>query len=150
VEEVSKVTSSREERKARLMKAAEEMIDELLDWSEATAESNLTQIEAVVGRLRKALGEQMALEVIDGQEAKQPVPGPRCPECGQEMRYKGQKEVTVESWVGDLTIERGHYHCPDCKVGLFPPRPTARLARQALQWRGAEGDSVGKRGGGQL
>ena len=117
--------SSREERKVRLMKAAEEMIDELLDWSETTAEPNLTQIEAVVERLRKTLGEQMASEAIKAQEAKQPVPGPRCGECGQEMRYKGPKEVTVESWVGDLTIERGYYHCPDCKVGIFPPRPTA-------------------------
>ena len=123
--EVSKVKSCREERKARLMKAAEEVIDELLDWSETTAESNLTQIEAVVGRLRKTFSEEMALEVINAQEARQPVRGPRCPECGQEMRYKGQKEVTVESWVGDLRIERGYYHCPDCKVGLFPPRPTA-------------------------
>ncbi len=117
--------SSREERKARLMKAAEEVIDELLDWSETTPESNLTQIEALVGRLRKTLGEQMALEVVNAQEARQPVPGPRCPECGQEMRYKGPKEVTVESWVGDLTIERGYYHCPDCQVGFFPPGPTA-------------------------
>ena len=125
VSEVSKVKSSREERKARLMKAAEEVIDELLDWSETTAEFNLSQIEALVGRLRKTLGEQMALEVINAQGARQPVPGPGCPECGQEMRYKGPKEVTVESWVGDLRIERGYYHCPDCKVGLFPPRPTA-------------------------
>jgi hypothetical protein len=70
VPEVSKVRSSREERKARLMKAVEEVIDELLGWSEAAPESNLTQIEAVVGRLRKALGEQKALEVIDAQEAK--------------------------------------------------------------------------------
>jgi DNA-directed RNA polymerase subunit RPC12/RpoP len=125
VSEVSKVKSSREERKARLMKAAEEVIDELLDWSETTAEPNLSQIEAVVGRLRKTLSEQMASEEINAQETRQPMPGPQCSECGREMRYKGPKEVTVESWVGDLTIERGYYHCPDCKVGLFPPRPTA-------------------------
>jgi Zn finger protein HypA/HybF involved in hydrogenase expression len=124
--------SSREERKARLMKVAEEVIDELLDWSETTPEPNLTRIETEVGRLRKVLGEQMALEVIEGQEAKQLVPGPRCPECGQEMRYKGQKEVTVESWVGDLRVERGYYHCPDCQVGLFPPGSAARVAGQAL------------------
>jgi len=142
--------SSREERKARLMKVAEEVIDELLDWSETTAEPNLTQIEALVRRLRKTLGEQMALEVVNAQEARQPMPGPRCAECGQEMRYKGPKETTIESWVGDLTIERGYYHCPDCKVGLFPPGPTARVAGQALQCRGAEGDGLGERGGGQL
>ena len=50
-----------------------------------------------MGKLRKRLGEEMALEVIRAQEAKQPVPGPRCPTCQQEMRYKGQKETTVES-----------------------------------------------------
>jgi uncharacterized protein with PIN domain len=104
------------------MKEAEDVIDELLDWSDSTPEPNLTQIEPVVLRLRKRLSEQMALEVINDQEARQPVLGPRCPACQQEMRYKGQKEVTVESWVGDLSIERGYYHCPDCKVGLFPPR----------------------------
>jgi ssDNA-binding Zn-finger/Zn-ribbon topoisomerase 1 len=119
------VKSSREQRKARLMNHAEAVIDKLLDWSEATPEPNLTQIEAFVRKLRKRLGEQMAMEVINAQEAKQPVWGSQCPTCQQEMRYKGQKEVTVESWVGDLRIERGYYHCPDCKAGLFPPRPTA-------------------------
>ena len=125
--------SSRAQRKARLMNQAEAVIDKLLDWSDATPEPNLTQIEAIVLRSRKRLSEQMALEVINAQEAKRPVPGPQCPRCQQEMRYKGQKEVTVESWVGDLRIERGYYHCPDCKAGLFPPRPTAWVAGQALQ-----------------
>lgn len=117
--------SSREQSKARLMNQAEAVFDELLDWSEATPEPNLSEIEVFVGGLRKKLGEGMALEVINVQEAKRPVPGPQCPLCQQEMRYKGQKEVTIESWVGDLRMERGYYHCPDCRVGLFPPRPTA-------------------------
>ena len=51
----------------------------------------------------------MALEVINAQEARQPVPGPQCATCQQGMRHKGRKEVTVESWVGDLRIERGYY-----------------------------------------
>jgi len=115
----------REQIKARLMKQAEAVIDELLDWSDSAPKPNLTQIEAIVRQLRKRFSEQMALEVIHAQEAKQPVPGPQCPICQQEMRYKGQKGVTLESWVGDLSIERGYYHCPNCQVGLFPPRSTA-------------------------
>jgi hypothetical protein len=112
--------SSQEQRKARLMNQAEAVFDELLDWSDRTLEPNLTEIEVFVRRLRKRLGEEMALEVINAQESRRAVPGLQCATCQQEMRYKGQKEVTVESWVGDLRIERGYYHCPDCKEGFSP------------------------------
>ena len=87
------------------MNQAEVVFDELLAWNDATLEPNLTQIEDVVEKLRKRLGEEMALEVIHAQQARQAVPGPRCLTCQQEMRYKGQKETTVESWVGELRIE---------------------------------------------
>jgi len=82
------------------MNQAEAVIDELLEWSDSTLEPNLTQIEAKVRKLRKRLGEQMALEVINAQEARQPMPGPRCPTCQQEMRYKGQKEYTEQDLGG--------------------------------------------------
>jgi len=49
------------------------------------------------------------------------VMGPACPECGQEMRYKGQKLVEPQPWVGDVEIERGYYYCAGCNVGRFPP-----------------------------
>ena len=113
--------STRGQRKARLMKEAESVINELLDWSDATAKPNLSQIESVVLELRKRLSEEMAREVIESQEAKQPAVGPPCPKCGEEMTYKGQKEVTPQTWVGDVEIERGYYHCKICKVGFFPP-----------------------------
>jgi C4-type Zn-finger protein len=113
--------STREVRKMRLMKQAEELVDELLDWSDSTPEPNLTQIEGIVLRLRKRFGEEMARDVIEVQEAKQPAVGPACPKCGGEMRYKGQKEVCPQSWVGELLIERGYYYCEQCRVGLFPP-----------------------------
>jgi len=58
------------------MNQAEAVIEELLDWSDGTPGPNLTQIEAMVLKLRKRLSEQMVLEVINAQEAKQPVPGP--------------------------------------------------------------------------
>jgi hypothetical protein len=113
---------SRESRKARLMQKAEQLIDEALDWEERTERPNLTQIEDLALRLRQELGRELARSLIEAQEAKQPVPGPTCPSCGREMRYKGQKEVSPLSWVGKLAIERGYYHCPKCKESVFPPR----------------------------
>ena len=112
---------SREARKARLMQKAERLIEQALDWEESTDKPNLMQIEEVVLRVRKELGKEIAQEFIDAQEAKQPVPGPACPSCGREMRYKGQKEVNPLTWAGQLRIERGYYHCPKCKESIFPP-----------------------------
>lgn len=114
--------SAREMRKARLIARAEQLINELLEWSEETEQPTLSQIEDKVLELRKRFGEELAQEVVDEQEAKQPVPGPRCPQCGREMSYKGQKAITPQTWVGAVKVERGYYHCKQCKEGLFPPR----------------------------
>jgi hypothetical protein len=107
--------------KAELMKKAETVIDELLDWHQETEEPNLSQVEQKVLELRQRLSEQMAVTVIAHQAAVRPVPGPRCKGCGQEMGYKDMKEKTVTSWVGALTLERGYYYCDWCRTGLFPP-----------------------------
>jgi hypothetical protein len=103
------------------MEKAESVIDELLDWSEDTAEPTLSEIEEAVLKLRQQLSETMAREVIASQEAKQPAIGPACPKCGEKMTYKGQRKVTPQTWVGKVEIERGYYHCGECKVGFFPP-----------------------------
>ena len=112
---------SREEKKARLMARLEKAADELLDWEEQNPRPTLTQLEDIVLLLRKEIGEEMAEEVIERMEAKAMAPGPRCPKCGKEMRYKGQREKDVESRAGELTLERGYYACPDCDEGFFPP-----------------------------
>lgn len=116
------MSSIRERRKARLMARAEGAIDELLDWNDRTSEPNLAQIEQVVLELRQRFSEEMAREVIAAQEAKQPAVAPPCPKCGKGMTYKGQKKVRPRTWVGDVRIERGYYHCAQCKEGFFPPR----------------------------
>lgn len=107
--------------KAELMKKAERVIDELLDWHQATERPNLSQVEEKVLELRQRLSEEMAVTAIEHQATVRPVPGPRCGCCGQEMHYKGMKEKTVMSWVGALRLERGYYYCDQCRTGLFPP-----------------------------
>jgi NAD-dependent SIR2 family protein deacetylase len=103
------------------MAQAESLIDELLEWNDGTTEPNLAQIEGVVLELRKRMSEEMAREVIEAQEAKQPAIAPSCPKCGKAMTYKGQKPIEPQTWVGEVGIERGYYHCAECKEGLFPP-----------------------------
>ena len=112
---------TRAELKAELMVQADLLIDELLDWNEQTPAPNLTQIEDVVLKLRKRLGEQAARVVIESQAVRCSVPGPVCPVCQREMLYKGKRRHVVESRVGDLPLERGYYYCETCRTSAFPP-----------------------------
>ena len=124
---------SRADLKIELMSRAAHAIDELLDWNDQTPQPNLTQIEDIILQLRKQLGEQMALAVIDNQAAKRPAPGACCPDCGCEMHYKDIKANTVDSRVGTLPLERDYYYCQTCRTGLFPPRPTTGTVGQTLE-----------------
>jgi DNA repair exonuclease SbcCD ATPase subunit len=115
---------TREEKKARLQAKAEQVIEEYLKWEESNPKPNLTQIEDIILKLRKELGQEMAEMMLEEQGAKTPVPGPACPKCGKEMRYKGQKGNHIESRVGEIEMERGHYYCGECQEGFFPPGST--------------------------
>ena len=113
---------TREQTKAELMAQAEQAIEQLMGWSDDTPQPTLAQIEEVVLKLHKQLSEQMAQTVLAQQEAAtQSVPGPPCPTCGREMRYKGDKAHPVESRIGTIQVQRSYYHCSYCRKGLFPP-----------------------------
>ena len=111
----------RAKKKAVLMREAERLIEELLDWERGNEAPNLGEIEEEILAIREQFGQQMLKGVLSDQVSIQPVPGPSCPGCGQEMRYKGRKSKQVESMAGGLQIERGYYYCAGCEAGIFPP-----------------------------
>jgi hypothetical protein len=112
---------NREERKKRLMARLEKAVDELLEWEEQNPKPTLTQLEDIVLAMRKEMGVEMVDEIVGRMEAKAPAPGPKCPKCGKEMQYKGQREKVVESRAGGVQVERGYYSCSECEQGTFPP-----------------------------
>jgi DNA repair exonuclease SbcCD ATPase subunit len=115
---------NREQKKAKLMARVEKAIEELLEWQENTDRPNLTQIEDIILKLRAEIGEEMANQLLEGLAAETSVPGPACPKCGQEMRYKGRRDKQMHSRVGDMEYKRDYYTCPECDQGFFPPRST--------------------------
>lgn len=112
---------TRAETKAALLARAEALIDQLLDWEDATPQPNLTQIEDQALALRQQFGQALSESVIAGQENVAPLHLPPCPKCSKAMRPKGSKPKTVVARVGELHLERSHFYCPRCERGLFPP-----------------------------
>jgi DNA repair exonuclease SbcCD ATPase subunit len=124
---------SREQRQQELEATANDMIQELLDWTDATDRPNLTQMEDKILALREKLSQAMLASLIQAQESTQPVEGGRCPSCGRPLRPKGSREVRLESRVGGVAVARGYFYCPDCQSGVFPPGSAAGPDRSPLE-----------------
>ena len=127
---------TRDRMKAELLAEAEVVVDKLLDWNDNTPAPTLIQLEEVVLKLGQELSQRMAEVVLRDQEATQPVPGPLCPTCQQETHYKGMKEVTVESRLGTLHLERSYHYCQHCRSGLFPPWMSSSSFGRSIGVRG--------------
>ncbi len=144
------MSKSQAEMKAELMKQAEAIIDELLEWQAETKPPTFSQVEEKVLELRQKLSEAMASVTLAGQGAVRPVPGPACAECQREMRYKGLKKNAISSWVGEVSFERGYYYCDHCRAGPFPPGPTTKAVGEELVRRVGQGSGLVEWSGGQF
>ncbi len=111
--------------KAQVLAEAEAEITELLtaaaEWQVSHPEATWDEIELQVLQLRQRFGVQLGGVLARQRQERQPVPGPCCPECGEEMRYKGPKERRLMSMLGEVPLERGYYYCSACRRGVFPP-----------------------------
>jgi len=113
--------ATRAEKRAALLAQVEVLIEAFLDWEEKAERPNLTEIETMGLQLREQFGRVLAERALEDQEARQPAETPVCPSCGRKLRYKGQKELDVESRLGLLEVERGYYYYSRCHSGIFPP-----------------------------
>ena len=116
------MVKTEEQIRAQLQAEANAAIEELLQWSRSAEAPDLTQMEDKVLWLRDRLGQRMLQLMVEWQEARQPEEAPRCPECGEPMRYKGQRASYVQTRLGTLRVARGYYYCARCEGGLFPSR----------------------------
>jgi len=94
---------------------------EMAAWNARHQHATFDELEQQVLQVRKRFGEQLMQAVLEKRAEVRVVPGPACPECGTEMRYKGQKKRQVISSIGETPVKRGHYNCPACKRSVFPP-----------------------------
>jgi hypothetical protein len=48
------------------------------------------------------------------------------------MVFKGYLTKNVQGLDVEAEISRAYFHCPTCKVGFFPPGPTAAVEEREL------------------
>ncbi len=96
---------TRTEIKAELLAKYEAILDEVLRAGATTDGLTLTDIEELALRTRAEVGAQVTAALLETRCGPS-VPGPGCPSCGQEMRYKGDKHRYLRTRSGDVEVER--------------------------------------------
>jgi hypothetical protein len=125
---------SRKQREAVFLERAMRMYCVLEDWYDEHPEASFGEIEEMARRCRRELmGEALAL-LINGRDTGYQLEAPRCEECGQGMRFKGQRPWGLSGLEGETRLMRAYYVCPECEdKTLFPPRPEAETADRPLE-----------------
>lgn len=110
-----------EKERAEFLAAATEMYEELQRWRGKHPGASFDEIAAQVtpkrGELMGKVMGQLACQGGDGEM----IEGLECPDCGQQMIYKGKPKRGVAHLEGELELARAYYYCAHCEDGLFPP-----------------------------
>jgi hypothetical protein len=114
----------------KLEEVVRERMEEFVEWKGEERAYTFGEIEEealVIGQavVREMIGVAVVEEGAK-EERHRARPEPNCERCGRPMRYSGRPGRGIESKAGRVRIKRAYYHCPSCKVGLFPPGPKAR------------------------
>lgn len=114
------MSPTKEELKIQLMAEAEKAINQMVEEAKEKDLLTITDIE----RLARKMGNQVMKEATQQLAEQNGVASeekPCCPDCGQPMRYKGQKGKILLTETGEIRLERDYYYCETCRKGVFPP-----------------------------
>jgi DNA-directed RNA polymerase subunit RPC12/RpoP len=113
-----------EELKAHLMAQAEAMIDKMLAHKPKVEDITLSDIEQLAIGSGRDFRESVLGSLVEESSQSQTREAMRCPACGGQMHYKGQRGRDVVTEAGEVHVERDYYYCPACRHGVFPPGST--------------------------
>ena len=57
-----------------------------------------------------------------------------CPQCRGLVQPRGLVSRTVETLVGEISLERPYFYCLECKRGFYPLDEALELAERRKQW----------------
>ena len=115
-------TISRTRREAAFLDKAKKIYAELEDWYDANPSASFGEIEIETRKKRRELmGAGLEL-LVNGRDVGFQLEAPKCPHCGDSMKFIGYRSWQLHGLEGDSTLERAYYGCPNCKgETIFPP-----------------------------
>ncbi len=105
-----------EELRARILAEVEKVIKDRLTDKATTSQMQLADIERWVLQTGQEVQAKLLKELAQASQDVQRAETPVCERCGSRMQPR-----QVVSEVGEMTLERAYYVCPECGASLFPP-----------------------------
>jgi Uncharacterised protein family (UPF0236) len=91
------------------------------------AKSVLARRQELTAQVTEALVRQWHAQVLGQKNAP-------CPHCGRLLPARGLVSRTVETLVGEVSLERPYFYCLECKLGFCPLDEALELAERRKQW----------------
>ena len=117
-----------DELDARWHQVSEDVISGMKDWRQQHPSATFREIEQALderlARLRaRMLQDAALLSRASDVSALADAERPACPQCGTRMESRGQQSRTLTThFEQPIELQRSYTVCPQCQLGLFPPR----------------------------
>jgi uncharacterized protein with PIN domain len=102
-----------------------EITSGLKEWMNQNPKATMADIERETMRRMAQLQARMMEDILRAKAAEQKADEcetVRCPECGAEMEYRGDRERSLQAQGGqEVVFQRGYAVCPECGAAFFPP-----------------------------
>ena len=108
----------------KMERLAAEIVSGMKEWRVQNPKATFAEIERETMKRMAALQAQLMAEISQDSEAQEweEGTGPKCPECGAEMKGVGKHKRKLQaSGGGEVELEREYARCPACGAGFFPP-----------------------------
>jgi hypothetical protein len=101
----------------------EGLVKQLWGFAQRNPQADFSQLEGQARHLSRECftsALQTAAQLHRQQVEEEWLLGNNCCDCGRTPRYKGRQKRTLQTWVGQVTLERGYFYCRGCGTGRYP------------------------------
>ena len=113
------------EIEANWRELSEAVIQEMKGWRQAHPKATLKEIETRLDEQLAGLRAQMLQDTALVSQVREWSAGAeavKCPECGTQLKGRGQQKRTLQTNGGqEVVLQREYGECPACGAGVFPP-----------------------------